>query len=110
MANEQHLARKEEELLRSVMGNVAHDMKTPLHSISAEVECIVEAITDGFQGLARHGDEVARIASDVKSKVCRHTPRPRPPLFMLHTDHLFLLVLSISCSRRWLAVRKASRR
>jgi signal transduction histidine kinase len=89
MANEQHLARKEEELLRSVMGNVAHDMKTPLHSISAEVECIVEAVTDGFQGLARHGDEVARIASHVKSKVCRPPTRP----------HFWCFTLTLGVSR-----------
>ena len=42
--NNAHLASKEQELLRSIMGNVAHDMKTPLHSIIAELDYIHDAI------------------------------------------------------------------
>jgi signal transduction histidine kinase len=36
--NKAHLAVKEQEMMRHIMGNVAHDMKTPLHSINAELE------------------------------------------------------------------------
>jgi hypothetical protein len=111
-ATAQHLARKEEELMRrwsrpspspprhlalpptthtrastppsppfdppfrvmySIMGNVAHDMKTPLHSINAELECIVETVTEGCKDLMRHGEDVGSIADGIKLKVSAAT-------------------------------------
>ena len=45
--NEALLASKEQEQLRSIMGNVAHDLKTPLHSIMAEIEHLKELINAG---------------------------------------------------------------
>jgi signal transduction histidine kinase len=42
--HEAHLASMEQEQLRSIMGNVAHDLKTPLHSIMAEIDYLKELI------------------------------------------------------------------
>jgi signal transduction histidine kinase len=38
--NQAHLAAKEQTLMRQIMGNVAHDMKTPLFSIRAELDSL----------------------------------------------------------------------
>ena len=39
-SNEALLAQKEQEQLRAIIGNVAHDLKTPLFSISAEIDTL----------------------------------------------------------------------
>jgi K+-sensing histidine kinase KdpD len=38
--NDRILRQAESEQLRSLMGNVAHDLKTPLHSIVADIEAL----------------------------------------------------------------------
>lgn len=44
--NDAQMAAKEQEQLRSIMGNVAHDMKTPLHSIIAEIDFIRQSVPE----------------------------------------------------------------
>jgi signal transduction histidine kinase len=44
MSNQAHLAAKEQALMRQIMGNVAHDMKTPLFSIRAELDSLKDII------------------------------------------------------------------
>jgi len=43
--NERKLADSEKNQLRSLMGNVAHDLKTPLHSIEADLEMLILIIS-----------------------------------------------------------------
>jgi signal transduction histidine kinase len=49
--HEAHLASKEQEQLRSIMGNVAHDLKTPLHSIMAEIEHLRQTIEHACESI-----------------------------------------------------------
>ena len=49
--NERKLREKENFQLRSLMGNVAHDLKTPLHSIEADLEVLRVFITKIPRGL-----------------------------------------------------------
>jgi K+-sensing histidine kinase KdpD len=52
LSNQAHLAMKEQEMLRHIMGNVAHDMKTPLHSIFAELEGVRDAVDEACTAAA----------------------------------------------------------
>ena len=52
LGNKAHLASKEQEMLRHIMGNVAHDMKTPLHSIFAELEGVRDAVDKACKNAA----------------------------------------------------------
>jgi signal transduction histidine kinase len=45
------LASKEQEQLRSIMGNVAHDLKTPLHSIMAEIDFLRQTIENACESI-----------------------------------------------------------
>lgn len=49
--HEAFLASKEQEQLRSIMGNVAHDLKTPLHSIMAEIDFLRQAIEQANEAM-----------------------------------------------------------
>ena len=49
--NERKLREKENFQLRSLMGNVAHDLKTPLHSIEADLEVLRVFVTKIPRGL-----------------------------------------------------------
>eukprot|EP00596_Hydrurales_sp_CCMP1899_P001992 CAMPEP_0119040854 /NCGR_PEP_ID=MMETSP1177-20130426/10890_1 /TAXON_ID=2985 /ORGANISM="Ochromonas sp, Strain CCMP1899" /LENGTH=511 /DNA_ID=CAMNT_0007006311 /DNA_START=1048 /DNA_END=2583 /DNA_ORIENTATION=+ len=43
--NEKKLAELEKNQMRSLMGNVAHDLKTPLHSVEADLEMLILVIS-----------------------------------------------------------------
>ena len=65
--NKAHLAAKEQEMLRHIMGNVAHDMKTPLHSIIAELGSVREAVCDACNDAAVPGADVSQVLGRLKS-------------------------------------------
>ena len=50
--NDARLAAKEQEQMRSIMGNVAHDLKTPLHSITAEIDFLRHTANKAHQQAA----------------------------------------------------------
>jgi signal transduction histidine kinase len=64
--NKAHLAAREQEMLRHIMGNVAHDMKTPLHSIFAELEGVRDAVGKACDDAAVPGADVSSILSGMK--------------------------------------------
>jgi signal transduction histidine kinase len=46
VANEKELASRERQQLVALIGNVAHDLKTPLHSFKMEIESLRVALVD----------------------------------------------------------------
>jgi signal transduction histidine kinase len=65
--NKAHLAAKEQEMLRLIMGNVAHDMKTPLHSIFAELESVRDAVNEACTEAAVPGAVASVVLGRLKS-------------------------------------------
>ena len=61
LGNQAHLAAKEQDMLRHIMGNVAHDMKTPLHSIIAELESVRGAVDDACVAAAVPGADASAV-------------------------------------------------
>jgi signal transduction histidine kinase len=61
--NKAHLATKEQE----IMGNVAHDMKTPLHSIFAELESVRDAVDEACKEAAVPGADASVVLGRLKS-------------------------------------------
>jgi signal transduction histidine kinase len=65
--NKAHLAAKEQDMLRHIMGNVAHDMKTPLHSIFAELEGVRDAVNVACKDAAVPRADVSSVLGRLQS-------------------------------------------
>ena len=66
--NDKHLAKKEQEMMRHIMGNVAHDLKTPLHSIVAEVGCLRDALDQTGEEAAVPGASALAVFGSMKDR------------------------------------------
>ena len=65
--NKAHLAIREQDMLRHIMGNVAHDMKTPLHSIIAELDGVRESVDEACKDAAEPGADASSVLGRLQS-------------------------------------------
>jgi signal transduction histidine kinase len=70
------LASKEQEQLRSIMGNVAHDLKTPLHSIMAEIEHLRQTIEHACESVI--ANDGGPSAFSLSGSTARNIATPSP--------------------------------
>ena len=103
--NDALLAQKEQEQLRAIMGNVAHDLKTPLFSISAEIDSLHRSV-----GEVRLAPCVLRpsLVRDIILVLVGHPSR----LSLVHSSRILSSLASpcfaSSCSSSRLSWKRAS--